>query len=294
MSEYVELYKERNFGEKINTTFEIIRSNFLPLIKVALAIGIPLGLIYAVITGQMMASFSDFIDTNNPNSGSLENGFAGIMVIYFIVIIVLILGFSLLYASFFAYLREKNTNPDEIVSIGRVFSTALRKLPGIIIISIISGIATLFGSVFFIIPGIYLFVVFSLSSCVLVFEDEGIGNALSAPFKLIKGKWWSTFGVIIVGGFIASGVTMVFAIPSYVMMFTEMFANIESEDFNPASLYRSSTGVSGTFMNAISSIGMFLSYMVPAIALAMQYGNLKERLEGKGLKDQIEEFETIE
>jgi hypothetical protein len=50
----------------------------------------------------------------------------------------------------------------------------------------------------FLIPIVYFLTVFSLFFPIVIVENANFGYAFGRSFKLIRGKWWNTFGVIIV------------------------------------------------------------------------------------------------
>ena len=53
------------------------------------------------------------------------------------------------------------------------------------------------GYLLFIIPGVYLTVVFSWSILLVVVDYQGPLDALKESFQLVKGRWWKTFGTVL-------------------------------------------------------------------------------------------------
>src|SRR5215471_10590217 len=76
---------------------------------------------------------------------------------------------------------------------------ALRRLPAIVGLSIVSGIVVGLGWLFCIIPGIYLYVAFAVAVPVLLVEGAGPIRALGRSRELVQGRWWGTLGVAVVG-----------------------------------------------------------------------------------------------
>ena len=58
-------------------------------------------------------------------------------------------------------------------------------------------IATVTGLFLFIIPGIFIGILFIFSLLFVLFEDSGWLSAIKRSCKLVWGNWWRTFAVII-------------------------------------------------------------------------------------------------
>lgn len=285
------LYKKRDFGQKINVTIEYIRYNFGPLMKMILIIVIPMGILSSLTFGNYFSSLGDFA---NPEASDAERiGVMGQMgVTYLLMFGAGIVTYALLVAAIYNYIKTKNENPD--VDYMEVLRDSFKFVPGLIGIMIIVSFASFIGFFIFILPGIYLGVVMSLAVPIYLFEQDGIGNALGKSFKLIREKWWSTFGLMFVTTIIASIASYVFAIPTYAIMFGEMFSNMEKmESGDPTAIFDMFSSWTATIGMAISMMGSYLCYSIPIVALAFQYFNLSERIEGRGLKSQIEDFENL-
>jgi hypothetical protein len=85
---------------------------------------------------------------------------------------------------------------------------ALRRLPAVVGLSLLSTIFIAIGFVLCIIPGIYLWGAFYVAVPVLLVEGVGPRRALGRSRQLVRGRWWGTIGVAIVGSilvFIVAG-----------------------------------------------------------------------------------------
>jgi hypothetical protein len=69
-------------------------------------------------------------------------------------------------------------------------------------ISILLTLAVLGASLLLILPGIYLSTCFYFAQLILVDQNIRGTKALSASRTLVKGRWWATFGRILVGAII--------------------------------------------------------------------------------------------
>ncbi len=288
MSQKIEFYKIRQFGEKLSVSIDYFRRNIKSLAVIGLIVGIPVGLLSSYF-------FSSFFDTaanlENLPVADQDNLIVNFIFSYFAYFLMSLLVGSLMVGSVYTYMLE-SYGRDTPPSAGEVFGKALARVPGLIVLTLVIAIISVLGFTLFFFPGLYLLVVFSLAFPVFIFEKASVGQALSRPFKLIKGKWFSTFGLILLTSMLAGIASYVFAIPMYVGMFGNMFQSVDNQD--PEAMlgyYQSWQMIAGT---AIYTIGAYILFIVPLLALAFQYFNLKERAEGVGIRSEISEFENLQ
>ena len=177
--------------------------------------------------------------------------------------------------------------------VNEVFGKVFKKLPGLVLLSIVVSVIIFFGLFLFIIPGIYLGTVFSLSFVVFIFEDEGFGNSLSKPFLIIKEKFFSTLGLLVVSTIIAGLVSSVFLVPAFILMIGDWFSITDLNNLNAENYildYSDPKIIIGSFISSFTT----LVYIIPIVAVCFQYFNLIERTEGRGFKSQIDDFEKLQ
>lgn len=76
---------------------------------------------------------------------------------------------------------------------------ALRRLPAVVGVGLLSTIFVGIGLVFCVVPGIYLWGAFYVAVPVVLVEGAGPFRALRRSRQLVSGRWWGTIGVAIVG-----------------------------------------------------------------------------------------------
>jgi hypothetical protein len=154
-----------------------------------------------------------------------------------------------------------------------------------IIAALISGVGGIFAGFLSGIIGIvgfvvafYFFVMYSLSPAIVAYEGIGALEALGRAKFLIKDKWWSTFGLIIIISIINSFVAMIFGAPAMIITFMKVL--------------KVGGGISGNvpliLTTMISTVGQVIVSSLTYIAISFQYFNLVEKREGNGLKMLIE------
>lgn len=278
-------HKVRDFNQKINVTIEFIRQNALPLGKSIIYILGPL----AIINGLLFSQYINFAFGNMSGSEpiDLQNPFAYIFSpSYFGFLILSTFSALLNFSVIFNYMKLYQKKYPGEITVVEVLNASWRDLLPLFILGFISWIFIVVGFFVFIIPGFYLMIVLSLSIPTLFFEEKGIFECIGRSFKLIKEKWWSTFGLLFVAFIIMYAVSLIFTIPFYVLSFTgeltDISIDVSSEWFQ--------AGLSITVILVL--LGTFLAYSIPIVALSFQYFNLVERKESVGLMSDIDQLNT--
>lgn len=82
---------------------------------------------------------------------------------------------------------------------GAVLQAAVRRAPGMLILSLLFVIAILIGLVLLIVPGLILGGSLILGWTVLMLEGKGPVAALADSHRLVWGNWWRTAAILTVG-----------------------------------------------------------------------------------------------
>jgi hypothetical protein len=137
-----------------------------------------------VSNGQLLVPFGS-------SSSGLDVAALVQIALEYLVVIQIVNGASLrLYSG--AYFGEQLTS-------GEVLRFTFRKLPALLLLSLIYALVLVIGFVFFIVPGIYLYVAMSVVVPVLIVEGKGSFDALGRSQELVRGRWWATFAALLLG-----------------------------------------------------------------------------------------------
>ena len=309
------LEQERDFGDKINASFTFVSQNFKTLFLSLIYFAGPLSLIGGIANGIVQSNnialaSSGAVKPRGTSAGeifanSFGDSFAHLLTLnYLIAIIFLILASVTVAITVFAVMMEYKENPESL-SVERVWArmqtiflpvlgsygiTILIFIVGMIALvgiigSLVSGVGGIFAGLLSGIVGIvgfilifYFFVMYSLSPAIVAYEGISGWEALSRAKFLIKDKWWSTFGLIIIISIINSFVSMIFGAPAMIVMFMKVL--------------KVGGGISGNLplivTTMISTIGQVIVSSLLYVAISIQYFNLVEKREGNGLKMLIE------
>jgi hypothetical protein len=231
---------------------------------------VPLTIIQQIIVNYFQSSFLIY---SNPETGILPGN---VLLFYAAFLAVALFIYSWMQSVVLSYLMLYMKGPEEI-KITNVLGLAARKYTKILGLYLIIMIMSIIGFVLLVIPGIYLSVVLILVPYIVFFEDDPTFEAIARSFKLISGKWWSTFGLMFVVSFIVGIMQLVFSIPTYIVTMV-----LAAHGKTPLGTFEYSLA------NAFVGVGMGLLYSIVFLAIGFQYFNLVERRESKGLKQLID------
>lgn len=288
----IEFYKTRQFGEKLNMSFVFLRENAGPFLKAQLLIAGPILLLLNILMSKYSLEMLNF----NPMDPT-ANDFIAMANVYGLAFLSTIVTGSIMPAIAYGYMRTYQERPPLDITMSSVTNGLASRIFNIIGYNILVAIVVTIGLFFFILPGIYLFVVLSLGSSIIVFENSNPIDAFGRAFTLIRGKWWSTFGLIFVMVIITYIISMLFSLPRGIMVGFDAFTSIM--DMNDPNKVLESMGelspiqqVLSILFSALEAFGAIITYSLTYLALAFQYFNLIERRESRGLMADIEGWQN--
>lgn len=308
---FIEYHQTRDFSRKMNATFEFIRQNFKQLSMSILFIAGPSILIASLSMGSIVGNFMNA----TINAGQSANANAmqdlitsvsfwaelGLAVLFFLLSTVMTIATINSYILLYEEKRSNRLQVREVwdkvrVSIGMYLGTTILYA----LLLMVAYIAVIIPAVmvatvspfliFLVIVGVlclftYLIVGSSMVFVIRAYEKKGFFEAIARSFQLIRGKWWSTFGLITVLYIIVVTASYIFMIPWYAMFIVNVMHNVESQSFQePSALFQTLTIVAFTLYYVVQMV----LYAMPNIGIAFQYFNLVERKEARGLMNQIE------
>lgn len=300
----IQLFQQRDFGNKINATFQYITQNFRSFSLTILYIVGPVALIAGIASGFMQSNMfnlgrvsraSDV--ANNPmlSFQFMQSFFSPATGISFLFGLLAVLAVSLTtYAHMKVYARKTGAGQTSVeqvrvgqsgpvdISVAEVWAEIQPLIGRAIVIGVLSSIVTFVATLLFVIPGIYVGVVLSLALVVTCFEDTDFGQTWNRCFALIRDKWWSTFGLIIIMYVISFFIGLVFAIPAGIVGFLTGAKLMPSESFSFWLILG----------NVIATVGSTILRSLIYVAIGFQYTNLVERQEGRGLMSAINSIGT--
>jgi hypothetical protein len=287
--------QERDFGNKIAVTFEFLSAHWRPLGKCLVYFVLPAALVMGVGLGlvtNIIFNYSGLLRTNPQASNESllsPSYFSGLGL----TMVGAALAVLMLLSTVYSYVRlvlATGTAPAP-AQVGQEIKHRIGRMLGafvllfglyfIVMMAVVGlmAVSTSFGFLFVILFPliIYVMVPLTLYFPVLWLEDGSLWQALRRSFYLVRGKWWSTFGLIMVTTMIQFMLCILFALPQYAVMFGKIMKipGLNSDVF-------------GILTQCLYVLGTMFTYVIPLMAVLFQYFNLVERKEGLGLRSLID------
>lgn len=308
----IEFQKTRDFSNKMNATFSFITQNYKGLFRCLLYIAGPPVLVASLLLSSFISDFFSLgMQAGSGNQAAVANYFTTVnfwlqITLAFVFFLVSIVVTTATLNNYLILYQEKKSNTIEVSEVWeRVRDTfwmylgtsLLLGLLGVLVYILMlipifllaktSPFLVFFGVIFLMCGILYLFVSVSLVYVIRAFEKKGFFESLARSFFLVRGKWWSTFGISMVLSLLVSTISSIFFVPAYIILLVQSLHNVQSNNF------QAPTGIMSIIVMVFMTL-YYLSQMVlsclPNIGLAFQYFNLVEMKEARGLMNQIETF----
>jgi hypothetical protein len=303
---YIDFQRARDFSNKMNATFEFVKQNFKSLWRVMLYLVGPPALIGSLLIGSVMGDYFKAL------FGSLggSNGFTEIFTVNVIIKLVLALIVATITSvitmatinNYVILYREKKSNQIEVEEVWervkKTFWMYFWTVLGWFVLAIAAYIVMIIpfaalglgsaGLAFILIlilicAFFYLVVANSLVFIIRGFESRGFFGSFARSMYLIRGKWWSTFGLFTIFYLIITIISSLFFLPWY---FSRVISSLHdvSQGRPVVDLGSDWFGILSTTLQYLTS---YLMAVLPQLALIFQYFNLVERKESRGLMEKM-------
>ena len=189
-------------GEILDVGITIYRRNFRALLTLVFVVVAPFEILSALIQASALPDNTFITDTSATEPIDIDRDFwLGIAAFGVAGLLSFIAGIIATGACFKAiadgYLGERaDWRP--------ALRYAARRLHSIIWVTMLGTFIAVIGFIFFIVPGVYLYVCFAVAVPVLLTEGVKGRKALGRSRRLVRGRWWGTFGVVFLGALLVS------------------------------------------------------------------------------------------
>jgi hypothetical protein len=274
----LEFKKVRDFGETINDTFQFVKQNFRPLMKVYFYI------CGFFIIGTMISTTIHQLNMQEmAKAAGPFKGFAAfqsmLTIQYGFTILVGIASYTAMIVtvlSFIAIYVEKDKVSPTVEQVWAYFKYYyLRALAGNILLSMFLVICMLPCGIAF----IYVFPAMSIFFPVMIFENGSVSFSFSRSFKLITNNWGLIAGSMIIIAIITYATMSFASIPTVILALAGAFVSGSK-----------SLSLSAIIMSGILQSLCQIFLILPLVCSAICYFNLRERHENIGLLSRINEM----
>lgn len=279
---YIRFKKQRDLGEIISDTFKFLRENFKPLFKLIFRITGPAFLV--LLLALSYYSWLSLDTVGNSIFGVAEGMDVGMLLISgFILLSSLLAFYVLLYGTVLHYINSYVNHQGNVVE-QEIYEGVKHDFGSLLGLLLLSGIVLIFGFFLCVIPGIYLWVPFSIVPAILVFRRSSVSDSIHDVFTLIKDNWWMTFFTLLVIAILIYIIGLIFQFPLFIYYFIKAFTSAQEGSLaDPASLF---DWVYVVF-NVLSNLVQYLLSSVLIIAAAFIYYDLNEKKNFTGTYETI-------
>jgi len=196
-------------GEILDAGIKLFLRHWRPLVLSVVGLILPVQILSALVTASVAP---EQFDLTTSESGVEEGEEAEFLIGQGVIAVLSVISVLLATAVCFKAVADAylGVEPDW----RRSLRFAVRRLGGLFGVALIGGLLVVLATLALIVPGIWLFVMYSVSVPALLLERIGPVQALRRSFRLVRGRWWPTAGVLVVGylliGIIGALVTGVF------------------------------------------------------------------------------------
>jgi hypothetical protein len=194
-------------GEILDVGIKIYTRNLLTLFKIVAVVVIPVQFLTAIITLTVTPDAFVGPMTGQPGQPGqsveqFESEIWTFVAAMGLIFLLTFLSSTLATAASFkavgtAYLGG---DPDWRSSL----SFATRKLHSVLWVSFLSGLFMFLGLIALVVPGIWLYGSYAVALPALLTEDTRGTQALRRSFRLVRHRWWPTFGLLILTAILAA------------------------------------------------------------------------------------------
>ncbi len=284
-NDYIELRQQRDFSDVISTGFQFIRQNWKTLYRPLVFICLPIYLVASVLFGSFFRSV--FTSARGGNIEGMIAGMGTMLFGYALMGISMLLLYTMVYEYMRFYMLNKGLPP----TMGQLWKETSRQLPSYFVIGLLAGIIASFGMILLIVGAIWLGIVFSMALPLRAFERADIGDCIGRSFKVIKGRWWMTFGLVIVLSMLIGVISYIIYLPFLLLTGFGAMSGVGGMQDTAAMGER--MGWIMTLMMALLGVMSVLMQPFLQVPLGFQALSLIEEKEGRGLLERVDDVIVV-
>jgi hypothetical protein len=181
-------------GEILDAGIKLFMRHWRPLVLSVAGLILPVQILSALVTASVAPEQFDLTtDESGVSEGEETEFFVGQGIV------ALLSGLSILLATAVCFKAVADAYLGAEPDWRHSLRFALRRLGGLIGVAILSALLVGLGTIALIVPGVWLFVAYSVAVPALLLERVGAATALRRSYRLVRGRWWPTFGTLLVG-----------------------------------------------------------------------------------------------
>ncbi len=263
-----------NLGEILDVGIKIYMRNALTLFKIVAVVVVPVQFLSVIITLSALPDFFNSAFSGTPPDPDETETFAEdpsqLWTLFAGIGIVILLSFlSSTLATGASFKAVGTAYLGGVPEWRSSLTFVAQRLHSVLWVSFLSTLFMLLGIVACIVPGVWLYASYAVVLPALLTEDARGMEALRRSFHLVKGRWWPTFGLLVLSVIMAGIVGQIIGLIATGLTFTPV-----GDSF-----------VATLVLNALAStVASVLTTPVVAAIVSVLYFDLRVRKEGFDLQ----------
>ena len=306
----IEFYRQRNFTEKMNVTFEFIRENRKQLLKYSFYLIMPVCLVQSLAMNAFFSSYNGIKDGIQVSPRMEDSQLYGFVANYGIWILCMLIGMSIISGMILAMMQTYAVREDKLENVqlddfkGLLIRNTWRHIRIMIaliiymfVVFMLLAMSTTLGtwstifSALLTIALVAILVPLVMMIPVYIFErDITFGDAIRKAWIFGSKTLGGLIGLMIVLNIIASVIRSVTMMPWYVGAAIRTFLSTSSDSYVTQSVaYKFGMYLLGL----IQAYGMYVASIIGIIGLAFHYFHAREKIEGVTIDSNISNFDEL-
>lgn len=253
-------------GEILDSGIKVVVRHWKPLAVCITVLTAPVWIIYVLLLASIDAELLEAQNTFSTSTDSSDTPGTAATIGLFLSFVLLFATFLVAFTACFKAVADAWLG--SAPSAKRSLAFGLRRAPRMLWLGIVWSLALILPWML-IVPGIWLTVAWAVCIPALLFERIGAFKSLGRSFGLIKGRWWASFALLLVGYLMVS-----------IIGFIIQFGLI-----GIAGAFASESVVAGAIAQVIgSTVSSAITYPYLAAVLTILYFDQRVRKEGFDLQ----------
>lgn len=290
--------RERDVGAVISATFEFLRETWrelgLGLLYIAGPVLLLTGIASFFVQTRLLGMMGELERVEQQNPGdpmAVFDAFGGMFGPSYVLVLMggLVAGL-LVTAVVYGYVRLYRQGQAGRIPPGVLWGEASHLVGRSALVWLLIGVVTTLCAllIFALCLGLVAFVAvlpaLSLVPALALLRGRGVMEAFAEGWRLARGAWLPTFGVVVIAGLIWYAFVVALSLPSSIAGFVIGWNSSGGEALAVDSGGMRALMAAGTVLGAFG----YLFYAVPLVATALQYYSLVEQEEGGGLGARVD------
>lgn len=189
-------------GDVLDGAFKLLKANIRTILLVVASIVVPIQLLSAFVVRDQVSPgllnlFSDPTLAQDQAAFSLGDAGASLLTAVLALVTSPLIAGAVSRVCAASYLGQQVGPVDAL-------KTTIRRLPALLAAAILVGLATVFGFVLCILPGIALLVLYRVVTPAMMIEEIGPIQGMRRSWRLVKPRFWGVLGISLLAWLISA------------------------------------------------------------------------------------------